>query len=122
MSKYRYLNLNPKNRKTGDCVIRAIAGALDLTWDEASDLLYEVARAVGCEMSCLGCYTQLFDLLNLEEIEVPEGFTVGELVDEYPNNILLIRIKGHLTFSLFRCVYDIWDCRGEIVDRAWIVG
>ena len=29
---FTYLNLNPKNRKAGDCVIRAIAYATGLSW------------------------------------------------------------------------------------------
>lgn len=120
MSKFKYLNLNPKNRRTGDCVIRATACAFDLDWEDASDLLYLTARDMSCEMSCLGCYSHLFEDLGLEEID-SEGFTVGQLSESNSDKILIIRIEGHLTCSIYGCIYDLWDCRDKMVDRAWIV-
>lgn len=120
MSKFHYLNLNPKLRKTGDCVIRAIAGALGIPWKKASDMLYAMATSQYCEMSCIGCYSKLFDSLGFEEVDA-EDMTVGELADRYSDDILIIRISGHLTFAKYGVVYDIWDCRDGRVDRAWIV-
>lgn len=120
MSRYRYFNLNPYKKKTGDCVIRAIACAFGIPWEAASDLLYTVARAIGCEMSCLGCYTTLFSELSLFEIDV-RGMTVGEVSDTTSDDIVLIRIPGHLTCSRYGEIFDIWDCRKERADRAWVV-
>lgn len=120
MSNFRYLNLNPYKKHTGDCVIRAIACALDITWEKASDLLYKVARSLGCEMSCVGCYSTLFCELKLKEVDVRK-MTVGEVADKYRNHAVIIRIQGHLTCALYGSVYDIWDCREESADRAWIV-
>ena len=34
--------------------------------------------------------------------------------------ILIIRIKGHLTCSIFGKIPDIWDCSNEIVDCFWV--
>lgn len=41
MLKFNKLNLNPKNRKTGDCSTRALARCLDISWEEALKLQYE---------------------------------------------------------------------------------
>lgn len=101
-------------------MIRAIACAFGISWKAASDLLYTVARSIGCEMSCLGCYATLFSELDLFEIDV-RGMTVGEVSDKNRNEIVLIRIPGHLTCSRYGEIFDIWDCRNEGVDRAWIV-
>ena len=43
MLTFKKLNVNPKNRKTGDCSIRALAYLLDIKWEEALTLLYEEA-------------------------------------------------------------------------------
>lgn len=120
MTEFRYLNLNPYKRRTGDCVIRAIACALDITWEEASDSLYHIAREDGCEMSCIDCYSTLFEYMDLEEIDV-QGMTVEQVAQQFPDDILLIRLQGHLTCSRYNIVYDIWDCRKEVVDRVWVV-
>lgn len=121
MSDYRYLNLNPFKKRTGDCVIRAVACAFGLEWEQASDILYETARNLGCEMSCLGCYSSLFRKAGLEEVDA-EGMTVEDIVDRYSSDIVIIRISGHLTCAINGCVMDIWDCRGSQADRAWLVG
>lgn len=120
MSSFKYYNLNPFKKKTGDCVIRAIACALDVDWTTASDLLYSQAREMGCEMSCIGCYSMLFEGLGLKELGV-QGLTVGDVAQDYKNDIVIIRIKGHLTCSRYGQIMDIWDCRDETVDRAWLV-
>lgn len=117
---FRYLNLNPYKKRTGDCVIRAVACAFDVSWEGASDMLYKVARKSGCEMSCIGCYSGLFYDMGLPEVPV-NGFTVEQVSEKYSDKIVLIRIPGHLTCSRYGTVFDIWDCTDEVVDRAWIV-
>lgn len=120
MSEYRYLNLNPFKKRTGDCVIRAVACAFGIEWEQASDVLYEKAKNLGCEMSCIGCYSSLFRDAGLKEVD-SEGMTIEEVSDRYKNHIVLIRTLGHLTCSLKGCIMDIWDCRDEQADRSWIV-
>ena len=34
---FTYNNVNPKNKINGDCVIRAIANAMNKTWDEVNE-------------------------------------------------------------------------------------
>lgn len=50
---YKYLNLNPKNRKVGDCSIRAVAAALLIPWDDAYKLLAEAGMKLKCSMGML---------------------------------------------------------------------
>lgn len=101
-------------------MIRAVACAFGIDWEEASDILYGSARDLGCEMSCIGCYSSLFRSLGLQEVDA-EGMTVEEVADAYKDHIVIIRIQGHLTCSLMGCIMDIWDCRNRQADRAWIV-
>lgn len=101
-------------------MIRAIACAFGIGWREASDILYDVARDLGCEMSCIGCYSNLFKDLHLEEVDVRD-MTVEEVAQLYEGDTVIIRIPGHLTCARKGVVMDIWDCRDEIVDRAWVV-
>lgn len=42
MIKYVNYNANPKNRKTGDCVIRAIARATNQSWETVYAALCEL--------------------------------------------------------------------------------
>ena len=40
---YKYYDANPKQKKTGDCVIRALATAMNKSWDEVLTDLYKYA-------------------------------------------------------------------------------
>lgn len=117
-----YVNLNPLGKKTGDCVIRATALALGVDWYKASDLLYRQARNCGCEMSCIGCYSKLFEQLGLQKIDLSNTeLTVEQAAILYKDNTVIIRIKGHLTCALNGKIHDIWDCSQENVDCMWVV-
>lgn len=121
--KLVYCNINPEKKLTGDCVIRAIALALGLTWYEASDMLYLNARNCSCEMSELKCYSRLLDNMpELERIDKPYvGYTIGELCDLLDDGIYLLRIEGHLTCMISKKVFDIWNCLDYETTAIWRV-
>lgn len=51
MLDYLQKNVNPKNRKTGDCSTRALAELLNITWDEALTLQYQEAIKTKYDMT-----------------------------------------------------------------------
>lgn len=122
-SKFIYCNLNPEKKLTGDCVIRAIALALGISWYEASDLLYFSARNCSCEMSEFSCYSRLLDNLpQLERIDKPYvGYTINELCDLLNDGTYLLRIEGHLTCMIDGVVHDIWYCLDNETTAIWKV-
>ena len=121
MAKYKYLNVNPDLAIKNDCVTRAITLATNTPYNEIKALLTLSAKTLNCCRICRPCYTEF--LKNYFGLNVIEDYyhTVGELADLYPNNILLLRTDGHLTCSIDGVVYDIFDCRNEIVTHYWIV-
>ena len=46
---WQYFQPNPCGLSTGDCTVRAISKALDISWDEAHDILSEFAKNM-CDM------------------------------------------------------------------------
>lgn len=46
---WQYYQPNPCGLSTGDCTVRAISKALDISWDEAHDILSEFAKNM-CDM------------------------------------------------------------------------
>lgn len=117
---FRYLNLNPKNIKTGDCVIRAIACALDISWDEASDLLYHNAKKCYCEMSEFTCYSRMLDNMPfLERISVSSNELVSDFINNHKYGTFLVRMDGHLTCVKNGYIYDIWNCSNEEITAVW---
>ena len=49
---YKYFNNNPLARRTvGDCAVRAVSKALDVSWDEAHDMLADMSKSMGTIMN-----------------------------------------------------------------------
>lgn len=118
---YIYYNVNPKVDHIGDCVIRAISLALNINYDEVIYLLNKVSNYFNCDMLIKDCYGKLLT----EELKLPiiktTNKTVKEVAEDFKNNILLVRVDGHLTCVKYGDIYDIWDCSDELVDIFWVV-
>lgn len=118
---YKYYNRNPNGYHLPDCVIRAISTAMDMDYDEVVELLMENGKLYGCDMLNICCYDRLltynFNLPNY----YGDGRTAAELAEDYPNNILLLRMPQHLSCSIHGVIHDIWDCSNQIVTHYWIV-
>lgn len=118
---YKYYNINPKGETLPDCVTRAISLATGINY---YDVMYELEKngnVYNCDKLCVCCYSKfLEDNLKLTTKDGRER-QVKEIVKEYPDSTLLLRIKGHLTCSINGTIYDIWDCLDKVVDVFWVV-
>lgn len=118
---FRYYNENPNGYHIPDCVIRAITLALDIDYYEVVKLLHLNAQEFQCDCLNVNCYEKLLDIdFNLPHYK-SYGKSVEEIALEYPNNILIIRIMGHLTASVDGIIYDIWDCCNEEATDFWVI-
>lgn len=63
MIDYKYVNVNPKGRKTVDCSTRALVGALGIT--------YEQALKLQCEEAIKSCYgitdLKIFGIVDINQ-------------------------------------------------------
>ena len=121
MNNYIYYNRNPKKETLPDCVTRAISTALNLDYYEVQDMLLANGEYYSCDQLCVACYEKLLTLdLGLEQY-YGNGKSVQEIAYDFQDNILLLRVDGHLTCSLYGNVYDIFNCTNEIVTHFWVV-
>ena len=88
---YKYHNENPNGYHIPDCVIRAITTATGMSY-------YDVI----CKLK-----------LN--------GNTAREVASDFIDDIVILRMEGHLSVSVCGVIHDIWDCSDEIVTDFWIV-
>ena len=118
---FDYHNENPNGYHIPDCVIRAITLALGLDYFEVVKMLHLNAQKLQCECLNVKCYEKLLDY----DFDLPHymsfGLTAEEVANDYPNNILLLRMDGHLSCSVCGVIKDIWDCSQEIITDFWIV-
>ncbi len=116
---YEYYNANAIGKLDEDCTIRAISCATGKSWDYVYEHLSDLAQEHG---TMIDNAEFILNYLNRRYEPVTRlGYTVGDTVNMYPYDTLLITMKGHITCSKNGTIYDTWDCRNRKVEYAWFV-
>ena len=122
MSSYRFYNYNPDGARISDCVSRAIGNATGLSYKAVNRLLAIVAELYGCDKLCVCCYKHLLShFLGYKKYICKSGVLVRDIVEDFSDFTLIIRIEGHLTCAKNGVLLDTWDCGDREVDCFWIV-
>lgn len=119
---YKYYNTHPNGWHIPDCVIRAITLAMNIPYFEVVKLLNSNADYFECDCLNKQCYEKLLDCdFNLAHYKCEKVKTANEVAEDFSDNILLLRMDGHLSCSIFGVIHDIWDCSDEIITDFWII-
>lgn len=120
---YKFYNSNALGKYEDDCVIRAISCATGKSWDEVYDNLSDLAQAQGTMFDKRNFVINYLDS-KYERLDVGNK-SVGEVSGMFPNNVVLITMRGHITCSKpYRgkpTVYDTFDCRNRQAEYCFIV-
>ena len=118
-------NANPKDWKTGDCVVRALAAATQKTWEEVYEELCEIGKKK-CRMpnedQVINAFLKQngFFPVKQEKDEFGNWLDIEQLIDTYPEDILVIRTRRHLTTALQGTLVDTWNCSGQKAGRFYV--
>ena len=116
---YKFYNNNALGLYENDCTVRSISTATGNSWDDTYEHLSNIARLQGTMMDDREFIINYLDERYKRVNNIPE--TVGEVAGAYPDNVLLITMRGHIVCSKYGVVYDSFDCRNRIVEYCWIV-
>lgn len=122
-------NANPKGWKTGDCVIRAISKATNMSWEVTYRMLCEIGEKK-CRMpndkivfeACLkerGWIKQKMPVWY-DAFGKRNRYTVRELSNEFPEKKMIVSVAHHLTFVDKGTLIDTWNCGSKSVGNYWI--
>lgn len=116
-------NLNPEKKEVGDCVIRALAIALDMTWTEVYDDLYLLGREWHDMMSSnevwgLYLYRHGFEPFMLSKT-CPQCLTVKEFCKKYPRGTYVIGTGDHAVAVINGDYFDSWDSGNSVASYFW---
>lgn len=125
---YIFFNNNPKKRRTGDCVIRAISFATGKEWQD----VYSELSALGIERALIindhKNWEEYLKYLGYEKQPMPKRedntrYTIKEFCNELAkeNQVYIVKIAGHLTVVKDKNVYDTWNCEHKSIYNYWIV-
>lgn len=113
-------NPNPKGWKTGDCVIRSISFAMNAaygkeSWSSVYKSLCEIGQKkcrLPNEERVYTDYLKTNNFVQQKQMKHPDGtrYTVQEVIEAHPNDIILIHCARHLTCGIRGNLYDSWNC------------
>lgn len=116
-------NPNPEGKEVPDCVIRAIAIALNMPWLQVFDELCAVARNEFNMPSSdsvwgLYLYSKGFEPFLLPET-CPRCVTIDEFTKWFPVGIYIIGTGSHAVAIIDGNYFDSWDSGLEVPTFFW---
>jgi hypothetical protein len=125
MIPYLEKNVNPRNRKTTDCVIRALTVATGEDYYKVLNDLYNIQVETGYDMAekrSIDHYMKRNGWTKHKQPKKPNGkkYLVGEidlLIDE--GDPVVISLAGHLTAVKDDHLVDDWDCRYKTIGNYY---
>lgn len=106
-----------------DCAQRAISAALDVDWDTASDLIYEMAKAMGTTTHDDAAWGAVLRRAGFMRAAIPnrcpDCYTVNDFCREHPRGVFVLKTSGHVVTVIDGQAWDTWDSTGEIPSYYW---
>ena len=116
---YSYFNPNPiKNKRVGDCVVRAISKALNQSWEET----YIELSLLGYIMGDWGSSNAVWNAYLISQgftrdivsADCPECYTIEDFCNEHPHGTYVVGTGSHAVCVENGILHDSWNSSGEI--------
>lgn len=123
---YEYTNVNPKDKFGCDCVIRAIAFALNQTWEQTVRELteYGIKRGLVCNDKKL--YPKFLIEKGFRQCAEPRNgdntkMSAKKFINYIQEDDIIVAKVGthHLTVIKDKKIHDTWDCSGNTMHKYW---
>ena len=111
-------NPNPTGRNVGDCSVRAISKALDISWEDAFNLLADNAFQMGDMPSADSVWGATLRQHGFYRKSIPntcpDCYTVEDFSIDNPIGTYVLGFGGHVATVIDGNLFDAWDSSLEI--------
>lgn len=131
-STFCYYNANPKNKITGDCVIRALSSGMNIPYNDLYKELFDFSIKCGYMLNDKKCYERFLISKGWTKVKQPRKddntkYTGKEFCKEiqnytfnYPERIIA-HIGGHHVVAIVDGVInDIWDSSSKCIGNYYV--
>ena len=119
-------NPNPIGRSVGDCAIRAVAKALNITWEEAFALIAKDAYLMGDMPSSNSVWGAVLREHGFYRAAIPDfvgdDYTAEDFCQDNPHGVFVLGFGTHVATVVDGDIYDSWDSSKEIPQYYWFKG
>jgi hypothetical protein len=121
---FKFYNANPKDRRTGDCVIRAICTAMDKSWDDVAKGLFEYVIKDKVAMGSTECYSKYLADNGWAKQKQPKKadgtkYTGVEFVKKFKGTCVAHIGGNHIVCIKDGKVIDTWDSTDGCIGNYW---
>ena len=113
-----YYNPNPLGLSVGDCTIRAISCALNISWEQTYDLLAQLGFEMGDMPSSNRVWSELLKINGFKKYQLPDTcpacYTIRNFCHDHPVGIYVVGTGEHVVCVVNGNYYDSWDSGNEI--------
>ena len=115
---YSYYNPNPiKNNRVGDCVVRAISKALDMSWEDVYIELTVQGYMMGDLLSSnavWGAYLKGKGFIrDIVSFDCPDCYTLSDFANENKKGIFVVGTGSHAVCIKDGVIFDAWNSSNE---------
>ena len=118
-----HFNNNPTSRNVGDCAVRAVAKALDISWEDAYAKIASNGYAMGDMPSSDSVWGSVLRQNGFyREVipnECPDCYTAKDFCKDNPYGIFVLGFGGHVATVVDGDLYDSWNSENEIPIYVW---
>lgn len=123
---WKKYNPNPTGRSVGDCAIRAVAKALNMTWEEAYALIAANGFAMGDMPSSNSVWGAVLRqngfYRSAIESDCPDCYTAEDFCKDHPKGVFVLGFGNHTCCVVDGTIFDSWDSSAEIPQYFWHKG
>ena len=116
-------NPNPVKADAGDCAVRAIAKALDISWEKAYTKL-SMAGYLMCDMPNADWVWG--SVLRKEGFSreilpntCPDCYTVADFCHDNPRGVFVVKSEGHVATVVNGTLFDSWNSEQKVPIYFW---
>ena len=116
-------NPNPVSRRVEDCSVRAVAKALDISWEDAFALLAKNAFQMGDmphSNSVIGSVLRMHGFYRKAvPDECPDCYTAEDFLKEHPKGTYVLFFGNHVATAKDGTLFDTWNSLAEHPQFYW---
>lgn len=116
-------NPSPVGASVGDCVVRAVAKALDVDWETAYAKLAIAGFNMGNLPSANVVWGAVLRQQGMKRYNIPntcpDCYTIKDFCEEHPEGIYVLGTGTHAVTVVDGNYWDAWDSGNEIPVYYW---
>lgn len=116
-------NPNPVKAGSGDCSVRAISKALDLTWEQAFTRLalnaFQMGDIISSDIVWGSVLRQEGFKREIIPNTCPDCYTAEDFCEDHPEGVYVLKSEGHVATVVDGSLFDSWDSSMKPVIYYW---